>query len=111
MVHEEVSIDDVLEQHRKALEYERFLKTHTWAEVESAYPGHPPVCDCVICQQLEAFSDKLVTIMRELRLQENASKADEPRLETLMSDLVAFSEASKEPDFTEPRPKRKNQAR
>ena len=104
LLHEEVSVDDVLAQHRKVLEYERFVKAHTWIEVESAYPDNPPACECVICMQLETFSDKLVTIMRQLRLQANAPETDEPRLETRMHDLLAFSEAAEETDFTEPRP-------
>lgn len=109
LLHEEVSVADVLEQHRKVLEYERFVKTHTWMEVESAYPDSSPVCECVICKQLEAFSDKLVTIMRELRFQDNAPETDEPRLETLMRDLLVFSEAAEaeETDFAKPRPIRK----
>jgi hypothetical protein len=104
LLHEEVSVDDVLEQHRKVLEYERFVKTHTWAEVESAYPDSQPTCECVICMQLEVFSDKLVTIMRERRFQDNAPETNEPRLETLMHDLLAFSEAAEEMDFSKPRP-------
>lgn len=104
LLHEEVSVDDVLEQHRNVLEYERFVKTHAWAEVESAYPGNPPACECVICMQLETFSDKLVTIMRELRLQDNAPETDEPRLETRMHDLLAFSKTAEETDFGKPRP-------
>lgn len=108
LLHEEVSVDDVLAQHRQVLEYESFVKTHTWAEVEEAYPDSPPECSCIICRQLEAFSDKLVTLMRELRLQDNVS---EPQLETLMHDLIAFSKASEPVDFTAPRPIRKTQSR
>ena len=100
LLHDEAPVGELLEQHKAVLEYERFVKTHTWVEVEAAYPGEPPSCDCVICQQLEAFSDKLVTIMRELRIHENAPDVDGPRMETLMHDLVAFSEASERTDFT-----------
>lgn len=93
-IRDEDPIDGLLAQHRTVLEYEHFVETRSWTEVETEFPGGPPVCECVICRQLEAFSDKVVTIMRELRSQENAPQHNEPRMETLMSDLIAFSGAS-----------------
>ena len=106
----DVSVDDLLEQHRAILEYERYVKEHTWLEVEAVYTDGPPVCGCVICQQLEAFSDKLVTVMRDLRLHDNAPDIDGPRLETVMRDLLVFSASSRnaeQQEFQEPTPLRK----
>lgn len=102
----EASVDDLLEQHGAVLRYERYVKVHTWFEVEVAYPEGPPACSCVICQQLEAFSDKLVSMMHDMRFQDNALDTDEPRLETLMRDLLAFSAPAREAEgaeFKQPR--------
>lgn len=99
LVQDKTPVEELLDQHRAVLEYERFVQTHTVAEVEDRYPGDPPACSCVICQQLEEFSDKLVTVMRDIRVQDNAPESDSPRLETLMRDLAAFSEAAERHDF------------
>lgn len=93
------SIDDLLDQHRAVLEHEFFVQSHTWSEVETRYPSGPPLCGCIICQQLEEFSDKLVTVMREMRIQDNFPEDDEPRMTTLMHDLVTFAGAADTSEF------------
>ena len=72
------SIDVLMEQHRAVLEYERLVDSQQWSAIDQAYPGGPPVCACVICRQLDALSDRLVTLTRSVRRYEHERSPAKP---------------------------------
>jgi len=88
-------VDIALEKHRAVLTYERWVEAGQWSDIEATFPDGPPECDCVVCRQLAAFSDRVVILSGTQLI--NTGAIEDAEMELMLRDLRATTRSRKYP--------------
>jgi hypothetical protein len=85
---ENESVNRLLRQHRAVLEYELLIDSQQWSVIQTDYPDGPPECTCLVCRQLDALSDRLAILARNVQRYEKELHDASPDLDTTVIELL-----------------------
>lgn len=89
---EQVPLYILLQQHGAVLEYERLVDAQEWRTLGERFPDGSPECACLICQQLDALSDRLVTMSHLLQRYDMQKRPIDSGLDATVSELIDIAE-------------------